>query len=78
MQDDAIYIELDDLAELREKAALLCEETKDLIEDYHRLRNWRTKLRPMTPTEAALPAATLSDKAATRPAELPHSSARSD
>ena len=28
-----IRIELDELAALREKAALLCEETKGLIED---------------------------------------------
>jgi len=65
---EAIRIELAELAELREKAALLCDETKGLIEDYHRLRNWRN--------ESA--AATVTDRAADRSAKLPILSARSD
>ena len=72
---EAIYIELDELAKLREKAALLCEETKGLIEDNRRLRIWAGQNAPSAPNEAASPAPTLPDEAAARPAELPRSPA---
>ena len=35
-----ICYDLEELAELRKKAALLCEETKELIEVSRRLRKW--------------------------------------
>jgi hypothetical protein len=33
-------VDLDELAELREKAARVCEETKSLIEEHRGLRKW--------------------------------------
>ena len=51
-----IRIQLDELAALREKAALLCEETKGLIEDYRRLKKWQDELISMLSTEVIPPA----------------------
>jgi hypothetical protein len=41
-----ISIHLDELAELRERAAILCKEAQDLIDEYHRLKAWRAELGP--------------------------------
>jgi hypothetical protein len=66
-----IRIELDELAALREKAALLCEETKGLIEDYRRLRKWQDELTSMLSTEVIPSARTPVDTVPAQPAGKP-------
>ena len=41
-----IRINLEELAQLRERAAQLCEETQALIDEYRRLRGWCDGMRP--------------------------------
>ena len=36
----SIRVRLEELAELRDKAELLCEETKEIIDEYRRLKAW--------------------------------------
>ena len=68
---ETIYIELDEPTKLREKAALLCEETKGLIENNRRLRIWAGQNVPGAPDEAASRASTLPNEAVAPPAEPP-------
>lgn len=60
---DAIRVDLDDLAGLREKAVLVCEETNALIEEHRRLAKWLNELRLMHLTEAISPASMVPDTA---------------
>jgi hypothetical protein len=45
----SIRVYLEELAELREKAELLCGETKDIIDEYRRLKAGLRDHRPETP-----------------------------
>jgi len=38
-------IHFDELAELRERAAILCKETQHLLDDYRLLKAWCAELR---------------------------------
>jgi len=62
-------VDLEELAELREKAARVCDETKSLIEESGRLREWLDEFRrrAMPLIEATLPAITVSNSLPPRP-----------
>jgi len=70
-------VDFDELAELREEAARLCEETVTLVEEHKRLRKWADEFRHQAmPLEALPPALAVSDAVPPRPATPAHPQVR--
>jgi len=48
LMEGSIRRRFEELSQLRERAAQLCEETQELIAEYRRLKSWCEEMRPTT------------------------------